>query len=160
MLRLNVVLLAFLVSSLMMTGEAGRQRRATSSKKERKNVAKLGPEGKNCLAGGKLVCHKDIKTKFSSTLAVICNNGKLEKMKTPFGFKSPRGLLPQCEYKGKKYCEGNDVTHYREWFLEHKCERGTVIYRNLITGLEMVSDQILLKKSRTASRKAETANDI
>ena len=85
--------------------------------------------------------------------------------------------------KGKKYCEGNDVTHYREWFLEHKCERGTVIYRNLITGLEMVSDQvkqnqvktrklenfgdhefspgqILLKKSRTASRKAETANDI
>ena len=29
----------------------------------------------------------------------ICNNGKLEKMKTPFGFKSPRGLLPQCEYK-------------------------------------------------------------
>ena len=69
MLRLNVVLLAFLVSSLLMTGEAGRQRRATSSK-ERKNVAKLGPEGKNCLAGGKLVCHKDIKTKFSSTLAV------------------------------------------------------------------------------------------
>ena len=70
MLRLNVVLLAFLVSGLLMTGEAGRQRRATSSKKERKNVAKLGPEGKNCLAGGKLVCHKDIKTKFSSTLAV------------------------------------------------------------------------------------------
>ena len=70
MLRLNVVLLAFLVSNLLMTGEAGRQRRATSSKKERKNVAKLGPEGKNCLAGGKLVCHKDIKTKFSSTLAV------------------------------------------------------------------------------------------
>ena len=29
----------------------------------------------------------------------VCNNGKLEKMKTPFGFKSPRGLLPQCEYK-------------------------------------------------------------
>jgi len=148
MLRLNVVLLAFLVSSsLMMTGEAGRQRRATSSK-ERKNVAKLGPEGKNCLAGGKLVCHKDIKTKFSSTLAVICNNGKLEKMKTPFGFKSPRGLLPQCEYKGKKYCEGNDVTPYREWFLEHKCERGTVIYRNLITGLEMLSDQVTRKLRR------------
>ena len=70
MLRLNVVLLAFLVSSLLSTGEAGRQRRGTSSKKERKNVAKLGPEGKNCAAGGKLVCHKDVKTKFSSTLAV------------------------------------------------------------------------------------------
>ena len=69
MLRLNVVLLAFLVSSLLRTGEAGRQRRASSSK-ERKNVAKLGPEGKNCLVGGKLVCHKDVKTKFSSTLAV------------------------------------------------------------------------------------------
>ena len=69
MLRLNVVLLAFLVSSLLRTGEAGMQRRGTSSK-ERKNVAKLGPEGKNCLAGGKLVCHKDVKTKFSSTLAV------------------------------------------------------------------------------------------
>ena len=72
MLRLKVVLLAFLVSSMLTTGEAGRQRRATSKSKskERKNVAKLGPEGKNCLAGGKLVCHKDIKTKFSSTLAV------------------------------------------------------------------------------------------
>ena len=72
MLRLKVVLLAFLVSSILTTGEAGRQRRATSKSKskERKNVAKLGPEGKNCLAGGKLICHKDIKTKFSSTLAV------------------------------------------------------------------------------------------
>ena len=43
MLRLKVVLLAFLVSSILTTGEAGRQRRATSKSKskERKNVAKL-----------------------------------------------------------------------------------------------------------------------
>ena len=36
---------------------------------------------------------------FKNAVFRICNNGKLEKMKTPFGFKSPRGLLPQCEYK-------------------------------------------------------------
>ena len=42
---------------------------------------------------------RSIKMGDSKDFLRVCNNGKLEKMKTPFGFKSPRGLLPQCEYK-------------------------------------------------------------
>ena len=45
--------------------------------------------------------------------------------------------------QGKKYCHGDDVTDFSVWFLEHRCELGTVIYRNLITGLQMVTDQVI-----------------
>jgi hypothetical protein len=52
--------------------------------------------------------------------------------------------------KGRQFCNGNAVTYYEQWFLEHKCELGTVIYRNKISGLEVVSDQILVKKAKAA----------
>merc|ERR1712059_34679 len=108
-----------------------------------KDVTILGLGGKNCKLGSRLICHKDIKSKLSGGRARICNNGKIEIMTIPPAFKSPRGDLPQCIYEGVKFCEGNTVKDYRQWFIEHKCESGTVIYRNLITGLEVVTDQVV-----------------
>ena len=44
-------------------------------------------------------CYLLVRSKLTSTLAKICNNGNLETMKVPAGYESPRGKLEQCTYQ-------------------------------------------------------------
>jgi hypothetical protein len=39
-----------------------------------------------------------VRSKLTSTLAKICNNGNLETMRIPPNYESPRGKLEQCTY--------------------------------------------------------------
>merc|ERR1711860_97600 len=136
-----LTLLVFLVVVLVCID--GKKK--ADKKPKLKEVTKLGKGGKHCKSGTKLICHLDMKLKLSSTLSKVCNNGKLENMKIPRGYQSPRGKLKQCLHKGKKFCHGDKITNFRSWTLEHKCDDGNIFYRNLLTGLRFSDKQLLNK---------------
>ena len=56
--------------------------------------------GKNCNSG-KFVCHRDIKFKLGGGNAVVCNNGKTERMTVPEGYTG-RADFNKCDFQVSK----------------------------------------------------------
>ena len=73
-----------------------------------------------------------------SGYAKVCNDGKVELMKVPSDYKSPREGYRLCSWQGRTACHNDEVSRESGAFpIKRVCVDGNIKVINDITGLTL-----------------------